>query len=579
MSAGIQDGWNAGLFANDESVGNFNYNYWRAPSDRWTGRGYDVAVLDAQGKLVKSELFDVWGLGSPEADRMAKFIEDVPQGYYVLMAIGDEGANNMTERAFKAIESVGSAKIRSLTFRGSWGLIGKKGAPVGTAIEDIHAQNQGIVYLQSYQTQYAYYDKSGTPIPYDQFTKIVPENWVGSYQTYVGDSAELIKSTANGYAIAYRKNYNEFYPESGFIQLWNDRYLNQFSVGEYAQGVMDTLSTVKNKYVFYDTQYPFNYVDKRFAIALKNILAGKGYTVIDANQLAEVMKTAGPDTAVVMSHDIMPDTIYDPNSPFSVSRRKLARTYMNHGGTLLWMGDVPFYYTGHADGTKSFVGEIGTKAVLGVTPLERTVNDYVDTTNLVDFSTTPAGWILSSDATVQNGFLNLSSSDPNNPAAASQSDYAALSDSPVFTVNFKNNTLNSGFQLACEFQQQSLYKSVGIRQLNGVFEIYGATVTGNPPVYTSKVLGQLPYINQTDYTIVFQMINGNLALFLYPKGQEKPSSASFVVTSMGAGQGMRLSMSIQQGQALVDDVTTALHQLKSFSPQQSSVTPDFGLKG
>ncbi len=583
LSAGIVDGWNAGLFANDEGVGHFDTNFWRNSSDQWTGRGYDVAVVDAKGKLIKSDLFDIWQLGGSEADRMAQFIEQVPVGNYVLMAVGDEGALNMTERAYKALESLGSAQIRNLKFRGSWGLIGRKGAAIGTAIEGLRDSQKGYVSLQNYDTEYSYFDKKGVPIPYDQFTAVISQNWNSSYQSYVGDAGEILKTSvySDEYAIAYHKNYNELYPDSGFIQLWNDRYLNQFTVNEYAQGIIDKVSTTATaKYVYYDSRYPFNYVHPLFAVALKNILAANGFRVIDANQLAEVMKLEGSHAVIVSAHDVMPDTIYDPNSIFSISYRKLSRTFMENGGTLVWMGDLPFYYTGHADGSKTIVGEIGAKTVLGVMPLARGLRAPVSRTYVQTFDewTFISGWIHGNGATIQNGTLRLTSQLPSIVGSASDQNFKPSTGLLRYTVDFKNNTLNSGFETYLEFQNFTPYQTLGIRQENGVFKFIGKTpVTGGSSVITN--LGQAAYVAGVEYTVIFETENNVLKVFLYQKNQPQPEVPTFSIANVDPSVGASIGFNIQQGEALVTSLKRDEREYEIISTQAPSITPDFSLKG
>ena len=61
----------------------------------------------------------------------------------------DEGRRNLTEEAFKAIESLGSTKIRQLEYRDMWALIGRKGASSRDVLEGHEpAQANGAVVLK-----------------------------------------------------------------------------------------------------------------------------------------------------------------------------------------------------------------------------------------------------------------------------------------------------------------------------------------------------------------------------------------------------------------------------------------------
>jgi len=98
-------------------------------------RGHNLAVIDENnGKVVFTRSFDTYLLAS-DADSMAQIIESVETGRYVLVAIKDEGTVNMTDRAYSALESIGSAKCRSVAARDSWAIVGIKGAEIGTVTE------------------------------------------------------------------------------------------------------------------------------------------------------------------------------------------------------------------------------------------------------------------------------------------------------------------------------------------------------------------------------------------------------------------------------------------------------------
>ena len=99
------------------------------------GRGHNLAVVDQNsGEKLLTRSFDTYKYSS-EADSMAQLIESVDTGRYVLAAIKDEGSVSMTERAFAALESIGSAKCRDVGPRDSWAIIGVKGAEIGSVAE------------------------------------------------------------------------------------------------------------------------------------------------------------------------------------------------------------------------------------------------------------------------------------------------------------------------------------------------------------------------------------------------------------------------------------------------------------
>jgi hypothetical protein len=117
----------------------------------FANRGYNVAVINQySGKL---ETFGAFSIYSDAGDTtlslpLITFINNIPQGRRVIMAVWDEGAKGKSEGLNQAIESCGSGKIRSLTFRGSWAMSGWKGAPIGSVPEAIKNSGAGPVTIR-----------------------------------------------------------------------------------------------------------------------------------------------------------------------------------------------------------------------------------------------------------------------------------------------------------------------------------------------------------------------------------------------------------------------------------------------
>ncbi|MFA4982414.1 MAG: interleukin-like EMT inducer domain-containing protein, partial [Candidatus Omnitrophota bacterium] len=114
FSAGYFDGWDAGIIVNDKGESAFNTNFWhQANNEQYTGCGWDVVVIDDEtGTVLKKGFFNVNHLGEGEAERMADFINSVSDGDFVAATVGDEGWYHLTESAKRALESIGSARIR-----------------------------------------------------------------------------------------------------------------------------------------------------------------------------------------------------------------------------------------------------------------------------------------------------------------------------------------------------------------------------------------------------------------------------------------------------------------------------------
>ena len=65
------------------------------------------------------------------------------------MGVADDAANNITNDLKNAIKTLGSTKIDQLVFRGSWALIGKKGAVPEEVIEFIKGPYDGSIVIDS----------------------------------------------------------------------------------------------------------------------------------------------------------------------------------------------------------------------------------------------------------------------------------------------------------------------------------------------------------------------------------------------------------------------------------------------
>ncbi|WP_152428491.1 interleukin-like EMT inducer domain-containing protein [Methyloferula stellata] len=115
------------------SVGNrasisISPNLSKLPLASVNSRGLNVVVIDeTTGQATFTRSYDTCG-SSAEADAFAAMVEALPTGRIVAIAVCDEAQNNLTERAKRACESLGSRQIRNLQYRGSWAIIGKKGA-------------------------------------------------------------------------------------------------------------------------------------------------------------------------------------------------------------------------------------------------------------------------------------------------------------------------------------------------------------------------------------------------------------------------------------------------------------------
>jgi len=367
-SAGYENGWDTGIFVDDKGVSSFNTNWWWTRRDEsWTGRGYDVVVVDQlTGEVKARDIFDTYGKGTSEADRMAGFINSVAAGDYVIIAIGDDGGTNMTELAYQAIERVGAGEIRNVGFRDSWAIIGRKGAAAGTVIEEHKSVGAGAVILPGYSIETSYYDTNGTPVSFSQYSPTFSTDWYSQRPSNPMPEMEPFSINSRGDVVGYIKSFNSRYANSGLIRIWDCKpeygsFATQAQMQEL-EAFLSNAGKTTAKAIYFDELYPVSWATREEAIYIKDYFSARGYKVVDASSLRIWLKANGPDSALIMAQDVAPSTIVN-----KYTSDNLIRDYLDGGGTVVWPGDMPFYYVGYADGTKYEIGENGQRKYLGVT--------------------------------------------------------------------------------------------------------------------------------------------------------------------------------------------------------------------
>ena len=96
---------------------------------------------------------------------------------------------------------------------------------------------------------------------------------------------------------------------------------------------------------------------------MRDVLEYAGYEILNADQLKSWMNARIADRApsvVVFCRDIAPDTVLE-----SMSSTCTLRRYLNAGGKIVWYADIPMYYQGHVDGSRTTYGVQGSINVLG----------------------------------------------------------------------------------------------------------------------------------------------------------------------------------------------------------------------
>ncbi len=165
--------------------------------------------------------------------------------------------------------------------------------------------------------------------------------------------------------------------------------------------------------VYYDPAYPAAWTG---GTEVRDFLSAAGYEVLNATQLKSWMDARIADAAlsvVVFSQDIVPDTVAESKSSSATIRR-----YLNKGGKVVWYGDIPMYYQGHAGGTRTVWDTSGATTVLGF----NAVGDTWDSNQPVTITTDGATWGMrqtwASLRPASGTGLRVLARDVNNDAAA-----------------------------------------------------------------------------------------------------------------------------------------------------------------
>jgi len=142
-SAGFDDG-NFIHFTLDDRIYSFR------------NRGHTIAVFDLQTGTPEFQTFDTFK-SVEEANLMADYIASLLSGTLAMVGISDAGKFSMTERAYQALESLGSALTRQVQYRDSWALIGRKGDSIGMAKENLTRRFEGVaVVMDTIFDEYAF---------------------------------------------------------------------------------------------------------------------------------------------------------------------------------------------------------------------------------------------------------------------------------------------------------------------------------------------------------------------------------------------------------------------------------------
>jgi hypothetical protein len=105
-------------------------------------------------------------------------------------------------------------------------------------------------------------------------------------------------------------------------------------------------STLPSLAVYFDEEYPSSWIGKSSASYLAQTLESRGYALLSSSDLGAWMEQwirigipRDAEPTVVFSQDIAPRTI-----AFPPTAECLVRSFLDHGGRVVWLGDIPFFW-------------------------------------------------------------------------------------------------------------------------------------------------------------------------------------------------------------------------------------------
>jgi hypothetical protein len=168
--------------------------------------GVNVIIFNSDEGVKRFEYFDT--IQSGKAEEFAALIEGLSPG--TMVAIGIQGSNALTnsDRAVRACQSIGSSKIHSLSSKGSWAIVGFKGAAPGSVVEALN--NEGATSCSMMFPTLEYYSNQA-PLRRNQRMLGLPLIAWGMYElvsvivsaVIVGGTAAAISSGRNTPIIEY----------------------------------------------------------------------------------------------------------------------------------------------------------------------------------------------------------------------------------------------------------------------------------------------------------------------------------------------------------------------------------------
>ena len=117
--------------------------------------------------------------------------------------------------------------------------------------------------------------------------------------------------------------------------------------------------------VYYDENYPVSWITRGASAELRDFAVALGFAQMDAQAvrdwMAQTTARGAAGKLLIMASDVVPDTLVG-SAPGADA---LFRKYLDAGGSVIWPGDVPFYFVGKGKWDKEKWDYLGGRGVLG----------------------------------------------------------------------------------------------------------------------------------------------------------------------------------------------------------------------
>lgn len=135
---------------------------------------------------------------------------------------------------------------------------------------------------------------------------------------------------------------------------------------------------MRNFFVYRDESYLSGWINSWVTEQIVAYLINHNFLEVDATEIRDqiikmIEREEAFNSTIVFAQDLIPDTIIERPTSDSLVRR-----YLNSGGRIIWIGDVPFFWQGLPNKEKQWWGrqaqnsvlDIAVQQIIGLEPIQ-----------------------------------------------------------------------------------------------------------------------------------------------------------------------------------------------------------------